>query len=113
MVDHDDMGTAADVRAGRSTHTAVVAAASAFVPIALVAWVSWRALEGQDDTLLRSQFAQWAWVTFGAAALTCVVAGVFWRSGKARLGVILGVVLAALALAAGLVVDIATSGGFA
>ena len=70
MPDHEDMTTIADVRLGRSPYAAVVAAASTFVPIALVAWVSWQAIEGDSNTLLRSQLSHWAWVTFGAAVLT-------------------------------------------
>src|SRR5918993_1118310 len=112
MKDHEDVGTVADVRAGRSPHAAVVAAASVFVPITLVAWVSWQIMEGEGSTLLRSEFSRWALVTVGVAALTCVVAGVFWRTGKVRVGVLVGVLLAALAVGVGLLVDVATSGGF-
>lgn len=113
MPDHEDMNTVADVRVGRSPYATVVAAASVFVPITLVAWVSWQAIEGDRGTLLRSQFSQWALVTLGAAVLTCVAAGVFWRSRKMHIGVVLGTLLAGLAVAGGLLLDIVGSGGLA
>jgi hypothetical protein len=111
--DHEDMSTVADVRLGRSRYATVVAVASTFVPITLVAWISWQAIEGDGNTLLRSQFSQWAWVTFGAAVLTCGAAAVFWRSRKAHIAVALGTLLAGLAVAGGLLVDIVSSGGLA
>lgn len=113
MPDDLDVSALADARLGRSPYAAVVAAASTFVPITLVAWVSWQAFEGDRNTLLRSQFPQWAWVTFGAAGLTCVAAAVSWRSRKAHLAVALGTLLAGLAVAGGLLVDIVGSGGLA
>lgn len=113
MPEHGAMSTVAGLRVGRSNVTTVVAATSVFVPITLFAWASWQAIEGDRNTLLRPQFSLWAWVTFGAAVLTCVAAGVFWRSRKARIGVALGAMLAGLAMAGGLVVDIVGSGGLA
>lgn len=113
MPDHEDMSTVADVRLGRSPYAAVVAAASTFVPITLVAWVSWQAIEGDRNTLLRSQFSQWAWVTFGATVLTCVATAVFWRSRKAHIAAALGTLLAGLGVLGGLLVDIVSSGGLA
>ncbi|GGO73888.1 hypothetical protein GCM10012276_20580 [Nocardioides deserti] len=107
------MRTVADVRLGRSSYAAVVAAASTFVPITIVAWASWQAIEGDSNTLLGSQFSQWAWGTFGAAVLTCVVAAVFWRSRKAHIAGALGALLAGLAVAGGLLVDLVGSGGLA
>ena len=107
------MSTAADLRHGRTRHAPLAAAASVFVPIALVAWASWQAIEGQDDTLLRSQLHRWAIVSFCAAALVLVSAGAFWRSRNVLVGVASGVVLAGLAVAGGLLVDVATSGGLA
>ena len=107
------MGTVADVRTGRSARVVVAAAASVFVPITLVAWVYWQNLEGEEDTLLSDQFSQWQLVTLGGAALTWMVAVVFWQSHKARVGALIGAVLAGLAVMVGLVVDIVTSGGLA
>ncbi len=106
------MGTA-DVRDGRIPHAPWAAGASVFVPIALVAWVSWQTIEGDRDTLLRSQFSTWLLVIACAAALTCLAAGVFWRTTGTRAGVILGALAAVLAVMGGLLVDIAGSGGLA
>jgi hypothetical protein len=113
MPDHPDMNTIADLRVGRSPHAALVAAASAFVPITLVAWISWQLIENDRDTLLESQFSQWALLTFCAAALTCVAACVFWRSRKVLVGVVVGVLLAGLAVLCGLLIDLVGSGGLA
>jgi hypothetical protein len=102
-----------DTAARGTRHAALAAAASVFVPIALVAWVSWQVIEGDDDTLVRSQFQHWATVSFCAAALVLASAGAFWRSRNVLVGVASGVVVAGLAVAGGLMVDIVTSGGLA
>lgn len=107
------MGTIADLRRGRTRHAALVAAASVFVPIALVAWISWEVIEGDEDTLLRSEFRGWAIAAFWAAVLTSVSAGVSWRSRNVLAGAAVGIALAGLAVLGGLVVDLVTSGGLA
>jgi hypothetical protein len=113
ITDHGGMATIADLRAGRSPHAALLAAGSAFAPTTISAWVSWQALEGGRDTLLASQLPQWALLSGGAAALTCVAAGVFWRAPNVHLGVVIGVLLATLAVLSGLLVDVVGSGGLA
>jgi hypothetical protein len=90
-----------------------VAVASAFLPIALVAWIAWQTMEGDNETLLRSQFVQWAWTTLEAAAVTCLAAATFWRSRRTYGGVVVGVVLAGVAVLCGLAVDLVGSGGLA
>lgn len=107
------MGTVADLRRGRTRHAPLAAAASVFLPIALVAWISWQAIEGDGDTPLRSQFQHWAVVVCCAAALVLVCSGAFWQSRNVLVGVASGVVLVGLAVAGGLLVDVVTSGGLA
>ena len=105
------MSTLADLRHGRTGHAALAAVASAFVPITLVAWISWQVIEGDGDTLPSSEFRRWAIVAICAAALTCASAGVFWRSRNVLAGAASGVILAGLAVLGGLMVDLVTSGG--
>ena len=84
-----------------------------FAPISLVAWIAWQAIEGDNNTLTRSQFPQWAFLTLGAAVITCLAASVFWRTRRGLIGVALGTVLAVLAVLGGLLADVVGSGGLA
>ena len=107
------MNIVADLRLGRPPQAALTAAASVFLPITLVSWITWKVIEGDRGTLLESQFSQWTSMTISAAALTCVAAAVFWRSRNVRVGAVLGLLLAAAALACGLFIDLVGSGGLA
>ncbi|HYF71280.1 MAG TPA: hypothetical protein VD864_00590 [Nocardioides sp.] len=107
------MSTVRELRAGRSSGATVVAAASTLVPITLVAWITWQVIEADRETLTSSEFSPWAVVTLGAAVLVGVVAGVFWRSSRTRAGSAVGILLAVVAVLAGLLVDIVGSGGLA
>ena len=72
------MKTIADLRDGRSPRVTVVATASTFVPITLVAWATWLALEREAG----SHFGVWIVFTLGLAVLTQMTARVFWRTPR-------------------------------
>ena len=107
------MSPVADLRLGRTRHAAVAAAASVWVPVTAVAWISWQVIEGDGDTLLGSEFRHWAIVSLCSAALTSASACAFWRSRNVLVGVALGTVFAVIAVIGGLSVDVVTSGGLA
>lgn len=102
-----------DVRGTRSARVTAFVAVAVFVPITAATWIAWQVLEDGRSTLTSSAFQQWAWVTLGAAVLTCLTAGVLAPSRQARLGILAGLLLAVVAVAVGLWVDIQSSGGFA
>ncbi len=90
----------------------VIGGALTFTPVCLVAWTYWQVLEGEQNTLYRSQFGQWTIVTLLVAAFVGIAVIAMGRARAVRLGAIVGLVLAAGAVVIGLVAEIADSGGF-
>lgn len=89
-----------------------VAAALTFGPVCFVAWAYWQVLEGEQNTLYRTQFGQWASVTLIVAGVTGVAVIALWRLRAARLGAVAGLVLAAAPVVISLFAEIADSSGF-
>ena len=97
----------------RSLLAAVAAGALTCVPVCATAWTAWQVIEGGQNTLLTSQFRQWALVTLTTALVLSVAVIAVWRKRAARLGAVTGLVVACAAVGAGLLAEIADSGGFA
>jgi hypothetical protein len=75
------------------------------LPVGAVAYIAWKVLEGENDTIYNSQFGSWL-TTVGVAAVCVAFVGVsFWRTARTRFAVAAGICLAGVACYAGTILD--------